>query len=122
MPALGPPRRTGSPPRKQPGPDIGGPPDPAPPLAAHQAPQAAVTHIARTPALAALALHRGQLLLAESRIAARRGDSAQAHDLRERSLALVASFRTTSAVSDAARLALRLLERELSRMTRSHEP
>ncbi len=72
--------------------------------------------------LAALALHRGQLLLAESGIAARRGESALSHQLRERALSLVAEWRAQSAASDDARFALRLLERELASMTLSYDP
>ena len=72
--------------------------------------------------LAALELHRGQLAIAESRIAARRGETARAHEQRALAVALIERISSTRAASDDARFALRLLERELGSMTLTYDP
>ncbi len=71
--------------------------------------------------LAALELHRGQLLIAESRIAGRRGETAKANEQRALAFALIARLTATTVTSDDARFALRLLEGELSSMTLTYD-
>ena len=72
--------------------------------------------------LAALELHRGQLAIAESRIAGRRGETERAHEQRTIALLLITRLKASTATSDDARFALRLLERELSSMTLTYDP
>jgi predicted ATPase len=72
--------------------------------------------------LAALDLHRGQLAIAESRIAARRGETAKAEEQRAIAGGSIERLKATPVVSDDARFALRLLERELSSTTLTYDP
>jgi predicted ATPase len=72
--------------------------------------------------LAALDLHRGQLAITESRIAGRRGETAKAEEQRGIALESIERFKAATVVSDDARFALRLLERELSSMTLTYDP